>query len=170
MVVLVTTQHSRNVLVAVHFIPWIKLCTPWTNWDQTIGVYGWCNASFCPVMGRKVSHSEQGGRYYNIIILISPFHELFNISLRNLYNLKQSSGNPTLNCQLLCFQRVFVFYCFSFLQGSKILMTEKDLNGTDRVAVEGMATEEECKMLIKLAEVCSLLNSFVCFYTACILL
>lgn len=44
----------------------------------------------------------------------------------------------------------------SFFQGSKILMTEKDLNGTFRVAVEGMATEKECKMLIKLAEVCSL--------------
>lgn len=37
-------------------------------------------------------------------------------------------------------------------KGSKILMTEKDLNGTSRVAVEGFATEEECKMLIKLAE------------------
>jgi len=35
-------------------------------------------------------------------------------------------------------------------------MTEKDLNGTSRVAVEGFATEEECKMLIKLAEVCNL--------------
>lgn len=35
-------------------------------------------------------------------------------------------------------------------------MTETDLNGTLRVAVEGMATEEQCKMLIKLAEVCSL--------------
>ena len=35
-------------------------------------------------------------------------------------------------------------------------MTEADLNGTWRVAVDGMATEEECKMLIKLAEVCSL--------------
>ena len=44
----------------------------------------------------------------------------------------------------------------SFGQGSKILMTEADLNGTWRVAVDGMATEEECKMLIKLAEVCSL--------------
>ena len=42
------------------------------------------------------------------------------------------------------------------LQGSKILMTEADLNGTWRVAVDGMATEKECKMLIKLAEVCSL--------------
>ena len=35
-------------------------------------------------------------------------------------------------------------------------MTETDLNGTLRVAVDGMATEEQCKMLIKLAEVCSL--------------
>ena len=42
------------------------------------------------------------------------------------------------------------------LQGSNILMTEADLNGTWRVAVDGMATEKECKMLIKLAEVCSL--------------
>ena len=42
-----------------------------------------------------------------------------------------------------------------FVKGSRILMTEKDLNGTARVAVDGMATEEECKMLIKLAEVCS---------------
>lgn len=42
------------------------------------------------------------------------------------------------------------------VQGSKILMTEADLNGTWRVAVDGMATEKECKMLIKLAEVCSL--------------
>ena len=43
-----------------------------------------------------------------------------------------------------------------FKQGSRILLTDKDLNGTLRVAVEGMATEEQCKMLIKLAEVCSL--------------
>ena len=43
-----------------------------------------------------------------------------------------------------------------FKQGSRILFTDKDLNGTLRVAVEGMATEEQCKMLIKLAEVCSL--------------
>lgn len=41
---------------------------------------------------------------------------------------------------------------FERYKGSKILMTEKDLNGTARVAVEGMATEEECQMLIKLAE------------------
>lgn len=47
--------------------------------------------------------------------------------------------------------------CILFaVQGSKILMTEADLNGTWRVAVDGMATEKECKMLIKLAEVCSL--------------
>ena len=35
-------------------------------------------------------------------------------------------------------------------------MNDQDLNGTLRVAVEGMATEEQCKMLIKLAEVRSL--------------
>ena len=58
---------------------------------------------------------------------------------------------------------MFVCVCV-FFQGSKILMTEKDLNGTARVAVEGMATDEECKMLIKLAEVCSLLDSFACFF------
>ncbi|XP_078367038.1 prolyl 3-hydroxylase 1-like isoform X2 [Oculina patagonica] len=45
---------------------------------------------------------------------------------------------------------------FERYKGSKILMTEKDLNGTLRVAVEGMATEEECKMLIKLAETAKL--------------
>ncbi|XP_058946466.2 prolyl 3-hydroxylase 1 isoform X1 [Pocillopora verrucosa] len=41
---------------------------------------------------------------------------------------------------------------FERYKGSKILMTEADLNGTWRVAVDGMATEKECKMLIKLAE------------------
>lgn len=51
-------------------------------------------------------------------------------------------------------------------------MTEKDLNGTSRVAVEGFATEEECKMLIKLAEVCNLyeplliINHF--YYLPCV--
>ena len=61
--------------------------------------------------------------------------------------------------------RKFYILCYSptdddrilfAVQGSKILMTEADLNGTWRVAVDGMATEKECKMLIKLAEVCSL--------------
>lgn len=66
--------------------------------------------------------------------------------------------------------RCSVFHKF---QGSKILMTEKDLNGTSRVAVEGFSTEEECKMLIKLAEVCNfyepllMINQYFC-YVPCV--
>ena len=58
---------------------------------------------------------------------------------------------PHYQCRGLSELSSFLFY----VKGSRILMTEKDLNGTARVAVDGMATEEECKMLIKLAEVCS---------------
>lgn len=57
---------------------------------------------------------------------------------------------------ILCYSLIGDDRILFTLQGSKILMTEADLNGTWRVAVDGMATEKECKMLIKLAEVCSL--------------
>ena len=57
---------------------------------------------------------------------------------------------------ILCYSLIGDDCILFTLQGSKILMTEADLNGTWRVAVDGMATEKECKMLIKLAEVCSL--------------
>ena len=57
---------------------------------------------------------------------------------------------------LFCNVSIILLTRCQFKQGSRILLTDKDLNGTLRVAVEGMATEEQCKMLIKLAEVCSL--------------
>lgn len=65
-------------------------------------------------------------------------------------------GQLTKKFYILCYSLIGDDCILFTLQGSKILMTEADLNGTWRVAVDGMATEKECQMLIKLAEVCSL--------------
>lgn len=40
-------------------------------------------------------------------------------------------------------------------RGSRLAMTEADLNGSQRFAVDGFTTEDQCQQLMKLAKVSS---------------